>query len=224
MGIILRNVSQVYESEYTKEQVLENVNLTLEKGKIYCMIGPSGSGKSTLLNIMGGLLQPTNGSVIIDTKDITKFNSEQLAELRVNKIGYIFQDFNLIPFLTVKENVLLQLRIAKKDVTSYKENYENIMKKLEIKDKENAYIHQLSGGQQQRVAIARCLIMQPDIILADEPTGNLDSENTEKFISLVQTIMKDLNTTFVIVTHDERLCDYCDHTIRVRNHNIEFVA
>ena len=207
MGIILRNVSQVYESEYTKEQVLENVNLTLEKGKIYCMIGPSGSGKSTLLNIMGGLLQPTNGSVIIDTKDITKFNSEQLAELRVNKIGYIFQ-----------------VRIAKKDVTSYKENYENIMKKLEIKDKENAYIHQLSGGQQQRVAIARCLIMQPDIILADEPTGNLDSENTEKFISLVQTIMKDLNTTFVIVTHDERLCDYCDHTIRVRNHNIEFVA
>lgn len=221
MSIKLINVSHYYENEFTKEQVLEDISCNLEDGKMYCVVGPSGSGKSTLLNIMGGLLHPTSGKVLIDTDDITSYSERQLADLRVNKVGYIFQNYNLIPFLTVKDNVLLQLQIAKKDVSKYKDKYEQLMRRLEIKEKENAYVHQLSGGQQQRVAIARCLIIQPEIILADEPTGNLDTENTKKFISLVQGILKETKTTFVIVTHDERLCDYCNQVIRINNHKIK---
>ncbi|RDY31927.1 ABC transporter ATP-binding protein [Lachnotalea glycerini] len=223
MSIKLENVSHSYANEFTKEMVLSNINIELENGKIYCVVGPSGSGKSTLLNIIGGLLHPTEGQVFIDSEEITNFSQKQLADLRLNKVGYIFQNYNLIPFLTVKDNILLPLRIAKKNISEYKENYEALMKRLQIKDKENAYVYQLSGGQQQRVAIARCLIIRPEIILADEPTGNLDSENTKKFISLVQSILKDFNTTFVIVTHDERLCDYCNQTIRIGDRSIEIL-
>ena len=204
--------------------MLEDIDLTLEKGKIYCLLGPSGSGKTTLLNIMGGLLNPSDGEVFIEGEDITKYNEDQLASLRVNKIGYIFQNYNLIPFLNVKDNIFLQHRIAGNDISSKMELYKRIVTRLGLDGKENSYADQLSGGQQQRVAIARCLIMEPSIILADEPTGNLDAENTNVFIRLIKDVMKGQDTTFVIVTHDERLCEYCDHVIRLFDHKIQYVS
>lgn len=215
MSIILKNVSHIYKNQFSEETVLKDINYEFKNGNIYAITGPSGSGKSTLLNIMGGLLNPTEGVVAIDNEKITNFNQATLADLRVSKIGYIFQNYNLVPFLTVKENVLLQLRIGKKNISEYMDYYEKLLKLLEIKDKEDSYVHQLSGGQQQRVAIARCLLIKPKIILADEPTGNLDSGNTIKFMELVTSLMKNLDTTFIIVTHDERICEYCNSTIRI---------
>lgn len=220
MIIRLENVSHTYTNQMSGEKVLNNINLELEKSKIYCILGPSGSGKSTLINIIGGLLHPTQGKVYMNSEEITGYNEKQLAELRLNKVGFIFQNFNLIPFLTVKDNILLQLRLAKKDIGSYINYYEKLLKQLDMKEKENSYIHELSGGQQQRVAIARCLIIKPQIILADEPTGNLDSKNTDKFIKLVQSVLKDTDTTFIIVTHNEKLSTYCDKAIRINDGSI----
>lgn len=220
MIIRLENVSHTYTNQMSGEKVLNNINLELEKSKIYCILGPSGSGKSTLINIIGGLLHPTQGKVYMNSEEITGYNEKQLAELRLNKVGFIFQNFNLIPFLTVKDNILLQLRLAKKDIGSYMNYYEKLLKQLDMKEKENSYIHELSGGQQQRVAIARCLIIKPQIILADEPTGNLDSKNTDKFIKLVQSVLKDTDTTFIIVTHNEKLSTYCDKAIRINDGSI----
>lgn len=220
MIIRLENVSHTYTNQMSGEKVLNNINLELEKSKIYCILGPSGSGKSTLINIIGGLLHPTQGKVYMNSEEITGYNEKQLAELRLNKVGFIFQNFNLIPFLTVKDNVLLQLRLAKKNIGTYMDYYEKLLKQLDMKEKENSYIHELSGGQQQRVAIARCLIIKPQIILADEPTGNLDSKNTDKFIKLVQSVLRDTDTTFIIVTHNEKLSMYCDKAIRINDGSI----
>ena len=223
-SVVCKKISHRYKNAFVEEKVLEDIDLTLEKGKIYCLLGPSGSGKTTLLNIMGGLLNPSDGEVFIDGEDITKYNEDQLASLRVNKIGYIFQNYNLIPFLNVKDNIFLQHRIAGNDISSKMELYKRIVTRLGLDGKENSYADQLSGGQQQRVAIARCLIMEPSIILADEPTGNLDAENTNVFIRLIKDVMKGQDTTFVIVTHDERLCEYCDHVIRLFDHKIQYVS
>ncbi len=223
-SVVCKKISHRYKNAFVEEKVLEDIDLTLEKGKIYCLLGPSGSGKTTLLNIMGGLLNPSDGEVFIEGEDITKYNEDQLASLRVNKIGYIFQNYNLIPFLNVKDNIFLQHRIAGNDISSKMELYKRIVTRLGLDGKENSYADQLSGGQQQRVAIARCLIMEPSIILADEPTGNLDAENTNVFIRLIKDVMKGQDTTFVIVTHDERLCEYCDHVIRLFDHKIQYVS
>lgn len=220
MVIRLENVSHTYTNQMSGEKVLNNINLQLEEAKIYCILGPSGSGKSTLINIIGGLLHPTQGKVFMNSEEITGYNEKQLAELRLNKVGFIFQNFNLIPFLTVKDNILLQLRLAKKNIVKYMDYYEKLLKQLDMKEKENSYIHELSGGQQQRVAIARCLIIKPQIILADEPTGNLDSKSTDKFIKLVQSVLKDTQTTFIIVTHNEKLSMYCDKAIRINDGSI----
>lgn len=220
MLIKLENVSHSYTNNYVEEKVLKSISLEIEEAKLYCVVGPSGSGKTTLLNIIGGLLKPTKGLVIIDNEEITKYSQKELADLRLNKVGYIFQNYNLIPFLTVKENILLQIRMGKKNVENYMKSYESLIEQLNIKDKENSYIYELSGGQQQRVAIARCLIIQPKIILADEPTGNLDSENTFNFLKLVKTILKDIDTTFIIVTHDERISKYCDKVIKISDGEI----
>lgn len=223
-SVVCKSISHVYKNEFVEEKVLEDINLEFEKGKIYCLLGPSGSGKTTLLNILGGLLHPSDGNVFISDENITSYDEDKLAQLRVNKIGYIFQNYNLIPFLNVRDNIFLQHKIAGNKISDKQELYNNIITRLGLKDKENSYAEQLSGGQQQRVAIARCLVMQPSIILADEPTGNLDNENTKIFIQLIKKVMEGQDTTFVIVTHDERLCEYCDHTIRLYDHKIQYVS
>lgn len=215
MSIVLQKVSHEYATEYTKEKVLDDINMEFQNGKMYAITGPSGSGKSTLLNIMGGLLKPSEGSVRVNGENISNYSERQLANLRVNKVGYIFQNFNLVPFLDVKENILLQLRIAKKEIRCYEETYNKLLKILGLIDKEKAYMHQLSGGEQQRVAIARCLLAEPEIILADEPTGNLDLRNTNNFMELIKKIMKEIETTFIVVTHDNRVSSYCDITFNL---------
>ena len=187
-SIILKEISHTYENEYVQEKVLDGINLELEEGKMYCLVGPSGSGKTTLLNIMGGLLNPTSGSVIIGSKDITKYTQKQLADLRVSKIGYIFQNYNLIPFLNVRDNILLQLRIAKRNINDSLQKYEELLKRLELKDKEYAYVNQLSGGQQQRVALARAIVNNPEMLIADEPTGNLDPNTAWDIMELINDI------------------------------------
>lgn len=215
--IELENVSKIYSNEFVQDVVLKDINAKFEKGKIYGIVGPSGSGKSTLLKIIGGLLKPTTGEVIIDGTHIEKLNEKELADVRLNQVGYIFQDFNLVPFLNVKENILFPLRLSKKNIKDYDIEVANILRSLGIEDKMNFYVHELSGGQQQRVAIARCIIMNPSIILADEPTGNLDKKNTLSFLEVIKDIPNKLNTTVIIVTHDETIEKYCDHILCVED-------
>ena len=144
-SVVCKKISHRYKNAFVEEKVLEDIDLTLEKGKIYCLLGPSGSGKTTLLNIMGGLLNPSDGEVFIEGEDITKYNEDQLASLRVNKIGYIFQNYNLIPFLNVKDNIFLQHRIAGNDISSKMELYKRIVTRLGLDGKENSYADQLSA-------------------------------------------------------------------------------
>lgn len=210
MFVELRKISHMYGKEDVRNSILDKVDITFSKDKMYAIMGPSGSGKSTLLNIIGGLLKPTSGSVLINNEDITQYDEDQLAELRIHNVGFIYQNFNLIPFLTVKENILLQVRLSKKDVNKYKDSYCNLLDTLNIKKKENDYISTLSGGEQQRVAIARCLLMEPQIILADEPTGSLDAKQTKEIMKLLQRITMGRKTLTIIVTHDDIVSSYCD--------------
>lgn len=223
VSVSCKNITHIYKNRYVEEKVLDNIDLELETGVLYCLLGPSGSGKTTLLNLIGGLVKPTSGDIFIDGQNIVDFKEEALSDLRINKVGYIFQNYNLIPFLTVKENILLQQRIKREKDSELMNHYESLVKKLGIKDIENKYVDHLSGGQQQRVAIARCLVMKPTIILADEPTGNLDRENSNNFVRLIKELMKTSSVTFVIVTHDERISEYCDKTIKLDNHKLEYL-
>nr|WP_254678507.1 ATP-binding cassette domain-containing protein [Enterococcus faecalis] len=156
----------------------------------------------------------------IGDKNITEFNSNQLAELRTNDIGLIFQDFNLIPFLNVKENILFSLRLKGEKIENHSDNYEQLVNWLGIKKIEEKYINEISGGEQQRTAIARCLLMEPKIILADEPTGNLDKKNTDAFLKLIRTLPFMENKVFIIVTHDESVERFCDQVFKLEEGQI----
>lgn len=213
--IKIMNVSHTYDNNTNNELVLKSVNLSFEQGKIYSIMGTSGSGKSTLLNIIGGLIKPSSGQVMIDDEDIVSYSERKIGTFRLNNIGFIFQSFNLIPFLNVEENILLPIRMLKKDLKIYKEQCYSLLTRLEIIDKKNSYISELSGGQQQRVAIARALLNSPKIILADEPTGSLDSKNSEKFMDLLTEFCKENNITVLIVTHDNNIASYSDEIIEI---------
>lgn len=221
MMIQIQDIIHKYDEKESNGAVLNDVSYNFEQKRMYCIMGPSGSGKSTLLNIIGGLIKPTEGSVLYDGEDITTYNENDLAELRMDRIGYIFQSYNLIPFLTVKENILLQLRIAKRSVDKYIEIYNHLLDELNIKKIENDYVANLSGGEQQRVAIARCFLMQPQVILADEPTGSLDAKRTEVIMNLLKRITLESDVTVIIVTHDPKVSSYCDESIYLENGNIE---
>jgi len=176
-------------------------------------LGPSGSGKSTFLNIIGGMDLPDKGQIIIDTMDITKLNDNNLSDFRLHKIGFIFQFFNLIPMLTAKENISLpsEVKNKKKDI----EYINMLIAKLGLKDRENHYPAQLSGGEQQRVAIARALVNKPRIILADEPTGNLDSKNSKAVIKLLKEISEEMKLTIILITHDKEIASYADRILNM---------
>ncbi len=218
MNIIeLKSVTHSYNDKFRGDTVLENVNLSIQGDTIYSIMGASGSGKSTLLNIMGGILKPTLGEVLINDNSISKMREKQLLEYRLHHIGYIFQSYNLIPFLTVEQNVFLPMRIQKRKTKDKMLFYGEIMQELGIMDKRQSYISELSGGQQQRVAIARCLVSDYDIILADEPTGSLDSNNTEKFLELMKKVVKEHHKTVVLVTHDNYVASFCEKNIYIRD-------
>lgn len=196
-------------------QALKGVDLSVNKGEFLSIVGTSGSGKSTLLHMLGGLDRPTSGKVIIDGKDIFSLKDEELTIFRRRKIGFVFQAFNLVPVMTVYENIVLPIELdgEKVDQTFVDE----IIETLGLTSKKKAYPSQLSGGQQQRVAIARALAAAPAIILADEPTGNLDSKTTQDVMSLLKVTSQKYSQTIVMITHNDEIAQLADRTIRIED-------
>lgn len=202
-------------------EALRGVNMTIDKGEIVSIVGPSGSGKSTLLGIIGGLDTPTEGSVQIDGVEISDMGENQLTDLRNEKIGFIFQFFNLIPSLTAVENVSLPVQFARKRGFNPEKRAKELLTTLGLGDRLNHRPTELSGGQQQRVAIARALANNPPLVLADEPTGNLDTASGEIVLDTLQSIREEFGTTIVIVTHDNELAETADRTLHMVDGLIE---
>ena len=209
------NLRKTYGTGEAKVEALRGVNLTVNKGEFLSIVGTSGSGKSTLLHMLGGLDRPTEGKVIIDGKDIFSLKDEELTIFRRRKIGFIFQAFNLLPVMSVYENIVLPI-----ELDGEKPNQElinEIVNTLGLSEKLKAYPSQLSGGQQQRVAIARALASAPAIILADEPTGNLDSKTTQDVMGLLKVTSQKFSQTIVMITHNDEIAQLADRSIRIED-------
>ncbi len=209
------NLIKTYGSGEAKVEALRGVNLTVNKGEFLSIVGTSGSGKSTLLHMLGGLDRPTEGKVIIDGKDIFSLKDEELTIFRRRKIGFVFQAFNLVPVMSVYENIVLPI-----ELDGEKPNQElvnEIINTLGLSEKLKAYPSQLSGGQQQRVAIARALASAPAIILADEPTGNLDSKTTQDVMGLLKVTSQKFAQTIVMITHNDEIAQLADRSIRIED-------
>jgi lipoprotein-releasing system ATP-binding protein len=216
----LKNVNKIYGQEI-KTQVLYDINLAFEEGSFNSIIGQSGSGKSTILNIMGTLDKATSGDVIIGGTNIKNMNRNQLADLRNRKIGFVFQFHYLLPEFTALENVLMPYRIQNGRVTKeIMEKAKATLKFVGLEKVMNNMANKMSGGQQQRTAIARALINNPSMILADEPTGNLDSDSTENIYELFRSINEEFKTTFLIITHDRRIAEKADRIIEIKDGRI----
>ena len=209
------NLRKTYGTGEAKVEALRGVNLTVNKGEFLSIVGTSGSGKSTLLHMLGGLDRPTDGKVIIDGKDIFSLKDEELTIFRRRKIGFVFQAFNLVPVMSVYENIVLPI-----ELDGEKPNQElvnEIINTLGLTEKLKAYPSQLSGGQQQRVAIARALASAPAIILADEPTGNLDSKTTQDVMGLLKVTSQKFAQTIVMITHNDEIAQLADRSIRIED-------
>lgn len=208
-----KNLSKVYGNKDTKVEALKNINININKGEFISIIGPSGSGKSTMLHLLGGLERSTSGTINVNGIDISTLSDKQLAEYRRTEVGFVFQQFNLIPILNVKENVELPLMIGEEKID---ENYiDELISILGLTERKNHLPSQLSGGQQQRVAIGRALATKPSIILADEPTGNLDSKTTEEVMNLLKMSSKKFNQTLIMITHDINIAKKADRIINI---------
>ena len=212
------NLSKTYGTGETQVKALDNVSLSVESGEFVAIIGPSGSGKSTLLHILGGVDVPTSGSVVINGVDISNLDETALAIFRRRQIGLIYQFYNLIPILTVKENLTLPLLLDGRKPDE--RVVDDLLKTLGLTERVNHLPNQLSGGQQQRVSIGRALINNPALMLADEPTGNLDSENSREIVSLLRKFNKENNQTVIIITHDERIAMSADRAISIEDGKI----
>lgn len=212
-----KNITKEYRMGELVSVVLKNVSLQVEEGEFISIMGPSGSGKSSLLYILGGLDNPTKGSVLINGKDILKFDDCQKSSMRRRNIGFIFQFYNLIPNLNVEENILLPILLDGRNTKDYKRQLNEILDIVRLSNKRKHTPRELSGGEQQRVAIARALINAPEIIFADEPTGNLDSKTGTEIMQLLREINQESNKTIVMVTHSPDAAEYSDRTINVRD-------
>lgn len=212
------NLSKTYGTGETQVKALDNVSLSVESGEFVAIIGPSGSGKSTLLHILGGVDVPTSGSVVINGVDISNLDETALAIFRRRQIGLIYQFYNLIPILTVKENLTLPLLLDGRKPDE--RVVDDLLKTLGLTERVNHLPNQLSGGQQQRVSIGRALINNPALMLADEPTGNLDSENSREIVSLLRKFNKENNQTVIIITHDEQIAMSADRVIFIEDGKI----
>ena len=206
-----QNLTKTYGKGDGKVTALAGVDITIKDGEMVAIIGKSGSGKSTLLNLLGGLDKATEGKVFYNATDLSTLNDTKLSEFRLKNIGFVFQFFDLIPELTAEENVMFPAKLAKKKETSEGELYTA----LEINDRVKHYPSELSGGQQQRAAIARALINDPDVILCDEPTGNLDKRSGEEVMSLLKRLNKENGKTVIIVTHDSDIASQCGRIIEL---------
>ena len=211
-------VRKVYGSKENLVTALDGIDLSVEKGEFVAIVGASGSGKSTLLHILGSVDKPTSGKVLVDGKDISKLNPTKSAIFRRRKVGLVYQFYNLIPTLTVRKNILMPLLLDKRKVNE--EYFEQVVNQLGIADKLEAMPSQLSGGQQQRVAIARALIYRPAILLADEPTGNLDQKNSKEIIEMLKISNRNLEQTIVLITHDEKIALEADRIITIEDGRI----
>lgn len=207
------NLMKVYGEGSNQVNAVDKVNLTIERGEFIAIVGPSGSGKSTLLHLIGGVDTPTSGSIYIEGTDISKYSSKELALFRRRKVGLIYQFYNLIPNLTVKHNIELPLKLDNRHVD--KGTMEQIVSRLGLESKLNNFPSELSGGQQQRVAIARSLIYSPSIILADEPTGNLDRENSQEIVDILKYYNRTLKQTIILITHDDNIALQADRVITI---------
>lgn len=212
------NLCKTYGKGDTMVKVLDNVSFSVEKGEFVAIIGPSGSGKSTLLHILGGVDVPTKGSVVINQTDISNLDETALAIFRRRQIGLIYQFYNLIPILTVQENLTLPLLLDGRKPDE--KQISTLVKRLGLENRLDHLPNQLSGGQQQRVSIGRALVNNPALMLADEPTGNLDSENSKEIISLLRQFNKDFNQTVIIITHDEKIANSADRVITIEDGKI----
>jgi len=202
-----KNLSKVYNSTKIPVHALNGVDIEIEEGEFTAIVGPSGSGKSTLLNIIGGLDNPTEGSIEVGGKDITKMKEGQLIDFRLRNIGFVFQSYNLIPVLTAKENVEFIMLLQKRPKKEMEQRTDQLLERVGLGDKKNSRPSELSGGQQQRVAVARALASSPKFILADEPTANLDSKSTANLLDLMAEMNESEKATFVFSTHDARVIE-----------------
>ena len=211
MAVIeLKNIKKVYGKGNAQVEALKNINFKADKGEVVLIMGPSGAGKSTFLTIAGSLQKPTSGEVLINGEDISDFSAKKRNELRLNRIGFVLQAYNLVPFLTVEEQFTLVDKVKKQNNLS-RDELNDLLKQLGITDLVKKYPSELSGGQQQRVAIARALYANPEILLADEPTASLDTKNVEEVGQLFKDLAKKRDKAVMLVTHDPRLEKYADH-------------
>ncbi|RJE86128.1 ABC transporter ATP-binding protein [Paenibacillus sp. 1011MAR3C5] len=197
--------------------VLQDINLKVAKGEIVAIVGRSGSGKSTLLNLMSGYIRPSSGEIKVSGKDVTKLNEGEWADFRLANYGFIFQSFQLIGSMTAYENVELPLVLKGVAAADRKRRVMNLLEQVDIADFANHYPSELSGGQQQRVSVARSLILEPPIVLADEPSGSLDSENEKTLLTMIQQLNHEMGITFVIITHDEQVASIAHRAIRLQD-------
>ena len=214
--IEFKNVVKEYKMGEVVIKALDNTNFSIEKGELVVIVGPSGAGKTTTLNILGGMDRASSGEVWVNNKEITKLTNKQLIEYRRNDIGFVFQFYNLVQNLTAKENVELATQICSDAL-----NVDEILDKVGLKSRKDNFPSQLSGGEQQRVAIARAVIMEPDLILADEPTGNLDSVSTNEIMRLFKKLNRDRNITIIQVTHSKAVAEFGDKIIYLKDGQID---
>ena len=214
----VENLSKVYGKAETEVKALDNVSFSIEKGQFVAIIGPSGSGKSTLLHILGGVDKPTSGKVFVDGCDVYAQNDEQLAIFRRRQVGLIYQFYNLIPVLNVTENITLPVLMDGQKVNQ--ERLKELLQVLKLEERQKHLPNQLSGGQQQRVSIGRALMNAPAVVLADEPTGNLDSKNSQEIVELLKLSNKKYNQTLIMITHDENIALQADRIIAIEDGKI----
>lgn len=213
--LLINNLCKKYQASEVTVLALDNLSFTVNNGEFVAIMGRSGSGKTTLLNIIGGLETPDSGSVILDECDLCRLSKDQFAKMRRRKIGIVFQFFNLIPELTIKENITLPSDLDKSIIDS--DWLEELLDIIGLSDRKNSLPETLSGGQQQRVAIARALFCRPSLVLADEPTGNLDGENSAEIMKLLQKMNKDFGVTVLMVTHSKEIANYAQRIIEIEN-------
>ena len=214
----VENLTKIYGKDSTKVVALDHVSFSVEKGEFVAIVGASGSGKSTLLHFIGGVDRPTSGKVFIDGKDIFNFNDDKLAIFRRRQVGLIYQFYNLIPILNVEENITLPLSLDNREID--KEKLNEMLKLLGLQNRRMHLPNELSGGQQQRTSIGRALITNPTIILADEPTGNLDSKSSDEIVALLKKSNKELNQTIIMITHNMEIAKVADRIIKIEDGKI----